>query len=39
MNKCYCDEMENGGICDYCEREAYFQRQDEAIERVLSGDF
>jgi hypothetical protein len=37
--KCFCDEVPKGELCDHCEREQYLQRQEEAIERVLDGDF
>jgi hypothetical protein len=37
--KCFCDEMENGQLCDHCERDKYLAQQEEAMDRVMNGDF
>lgn len=37
--KCFCQEMANGELCDHCERERYFERQEQAIEQVMEGNF
>ncbi|KKM92800.1 hypothetical protein LCGC14_1214750 [marine sediment metagenome] len=31
--KCFCDEMEKGELCDYCEREKFLDQRADAEER------
>jgi len=45
MKNCTCDEMddfeikENGGGCDWCMRQQYLAERDDAMLRVMDGDF